>query len=121
MRVLLQQLAERFAEDAHATAVDHTHARQPGQECAVDKPFDFAAGLIDSLSNDIDFAGGVRIIAFERNRNPSRTCRRHRRVGPRLRAHQHLGDVVACDPTAGVRWPILVSKQAIANGAWHLV
>lgn len=31
------------------------------------------------------------------------------------------GDVVAFDPTAGVLWPILVSKQAIANGAWHFV
>lgn len=31
------------------------------------------------------------------------------------------GDVVAVDGTAGVGWPILVSKQAIANGAWHFV
>ena len=31
------------------------------------------------------------------------------------------GDVVAVDETTNVGWPILVSKQAIASGAWHYV
>jgi hypothetical protein len=30
------------------------------------------------------------------------------------------GDVLAVDPTTNVGWPILVSANAIANGAWVL-
>lgn len=31
------------------------------------------------------------------------------------------GDVVAVDTTSNVGWPILVSANALANGAWTLV
>ena len=41
--MLLQQLAQGFAQDAHAAAVDDADARQSGEKCAVDELFDFAA------------------------------------------------------------------------------
>src|SRR5580692_12377703 len=42
VRMLLQRLPQRFAEDAHAAAVDHAHPRQAGKKCAVDKLLHFA-------------------------------------------------------------------------------
>ena len=62
--MLLQQLAQGFAEDAHAAAVDDADAREPGEEGAVDKFFDFAAGLIDGLADNVDLGGGSGAFVF---------------------------------------------------------
>src|SRR5439155_26044783 len=45
VRMLLQELAQRFAQDAHAAAVDNAHPRQSGEESAVDEFLDFAGGV----------------------------------------------------------------------------
>jgi hypothetical protein len=45
--MLLQGLAQGFAQDAHAAAVDHAHARQAGEKGAVDELLDFAGGVVD--------------------------------------------------------------------------
>ena len=55
VRVLLQELAEGFAEDAHAAAVNDADARESGEEGAVDELFDLGGGFVDVAANDVDF------------------------------------------------------------------
>jgi hypothetical protein len=56
--MLLQGLAQGFAEDAHATAVDDTDAGEAGEECVVDKFFYGAGGVVDGVADDVDLRGG---------------------------------------------------------------
>src|SRR5579863_5690361 len=100
MRMLLQHLAQRFAQDAHAAAVHDADARQAGEEGAVDETFDFAAGLVDGLADDVDLAGRVRALALviQRHGDSAGASRFYRRfVGLRLSAGEDLGNVVAGD------------------------
>ena len=55
VRMLLQHLPERLAENAHAAAVNDADARESGEERAIDKFLDFGGGLIDGLANHINF------------------------------------------------------------------
>ena len=52
MRMLLEQTAQRLAQDAHAAAVDHADARQSGEEGAVDELL--ASGALTDLSSNTD-------------------------------------------------------------------
>ena len=79
--MLLQELAEGFAEDAHAAAVDDADARESGEEGAVDELFDFAGGVVDCVADDVDFAGDVGAFAFERDRNAAGARGFHGSVG----------------------------------------
>jgi len=63
--MLLQHLAEGFAEDAHTTAMDYADAWQPGQEGAVNELFDFAARDVDSLADHVNFHRYVEALALE--------------------------------------------------------
>ena len=63
--MLLQHLAEGFAEDAHTTAMDYADAWQPGQEGAVNELFDFAARDVDSLADHVNFHRHVEALALE--------------------------------------------------------
>src|SRR5215472_14016772 len=63
--VLLEHLPQGLAQDAHAAAVDDADARESGEKGAVDELFDFARGVVDGLSNDIDLGGNVRFLPLE--------------------------------------------------------
>src|SRR5271165_6555410 len=67
--MLLQQLAEGFAEDAHAAAVDYADAFQAGEEGAVDEAFDFAGGVVDGAADYVDFGGDVDAFGFGTQRH----------------------------------------------------
>ena len=54
MRMRLQGLAQGFAEDTHAAAVDDADTRQAGEKSAVDELFDFAGGVVHVVANDVD-------------------------------------------------------------------
>ena len=95
--MLLQQLAEGFAQDAHAAAVDYADARESGEKCAVDELFYFAAGLVDGLADDVDLAGRIGAFVFERHGNPASTRRRYRSLRQRRALTSNFGDVVARD------------------------
>jgi hypothetical protein len=47
MRMLLQILTQRLAQNSHAAAVNDADARQAGQEGAVDELLDFSRGVVD--------------------------------------------------------------------------
>ena len=96
VRVLLEHLAEGFAEDAHAAAVDDADAREAGEEGAVDESFDFAAGLVDGLSDDVDFHGDVGAFVGEGDGDAAGAGGVNGSVGGALGgADNHFGDVVA--------------------------
>jgi hypothetical protein len=65
MGVLLEHLAEGFAEDTHATAMDYADSGQARQESAVNELFDLAAGDVDGLADDIDLCSNIRALALE--------------------------------------------------------
>src|ERR1700675_2481033 len=83
MRVLLQILAQSFAEDAHATPVNDAHPRHASQKRAVDEFFDFAGSFIHGAANDVDFGGHVEAAHFVLQRHADATSTRglHGRVG----------------------------------------
>ena len=62
--MLLQILAQGFAEDAHAAAVDDAYSRHAGQERAVDEFLDFAGGFVHSAADDVDFGGRGGVADF---------------------------------------------------------
>lgn len=98
--MLLKQLAEGFAEDAHAAAVNHADARQACKKCAVDELFDFLGGFVDGLADYIDFAGDSCALVFERDGDAAGAGGFHGRVfwlSRGIRADQHFGNVVAGD------------------------
>ena len=68
VRVLLQGLAQGFAEDAHAAAVDNAHAGQSGEESVVDEFFHFAGGVVDVAADDVDFDGAFWPFSFRARR-----------------------------------------------------
>src|SRR5882724_156885 len=61
VRMFLQVLAQRLAENAHAAAVDDTHAREPREKGAVDKLFDFAGGFVDVAADHVDLGGSAGV------------------------------------------------------------
>jgi len=65
VRMLLQHLAQGFAQDAHAAAVDDADAWQSGEEGAVDEFLDFTGSVVDGLSDNVDFAGDAGGFAVE--------------------------------------------------------
>src|SRR5690242_17816097 len=95
MRMLLQELSKSFAQDPHAAAVDHANAWQAGKECPVDELLDFSRGIVNSVTDNIDFRGYVRVFAVQRNRYALCTRRIDRSVGS---ADDHFGDIFARDP-----------------------
>src|SRR5260370_37585937 len=56
MGMLLQPLPQRLAQNAHAAAMHHAHARQAGAKCPVDASLDFTPGIVDRASDDVEFA-----------------------------------------------------------------
>jgi hypothetical protein len=52
--VIAEVFAEGASEDAHASAVNDADAREPGEEGAVEKAFDFGLSLIGGASDHID-------------------------------------------------------------------
>ena len=69
--MLLQKLAEGFAEDSHTAAVDDADPRQACQEGAIDESFHVAGSVVDSLADYVDFCGDVRVFIFQRDRDAS--------------------------------------------------
>src|SRR5438876_12094493 len=67
MWMLLQELAQRFAQDAHAAAVDNAHPRQSGEESAVDEFLDFAGGVVHGASDHVDLRGNALAFALQRD------------------------------------------------------
>jgi hypothetical protein len=63
--MLLQQLAEGLAQDAHTAAMHHSHTRQAGQKCAVHKLLHLTRSVVHSLSNYIDLTWHTRALALE--------------------------------------------------------
>src|SRR5438552_12424443 len=57
LRMLLEILAQGFAQHAHAAAVDDAHARQPGEKGTVEEFFYATGGLIHIFADDVDLAG----------------------------------------------------------------
>ena len=57
--MVLEKLAEGFAEDSHAAAVDNADAGESGEEGAVYEFFDFAGSVVDGLADYVDFLGNV--------------------------------------------------------------
>src|SRR5271157_5410698 len=96
MRMLLQILAQGFAEDAHATAVNDAHPRHSGQESAIYEFLDFAGGFVHSAADDVDFGGHVEAARFvlQRDADAAGARRLHRRLGG---AHLHFGNIFASD------------------------
>src|SRR5215472_14742699 len=95
--MLPQQLTKGYAEDAHATAVDDADARESGEEGAVDEFFDFAAGAVDGLADDVDFGGDFRAFVGDGDGNAAGSGCFYRSLGPKERACQDCGDVGARD------------------------
>src|SRR6266851_3014057 len=62
--MLLQILAQSFAEDAHATPVDDAHPRHASEKRAVDEFFHFAGGFVHGAADDVDFGGHVEAARF---------------------------------------------------------
>src|SRR5438477_9696441 len=91
LRMLLEILTQGFAQHAHAAAVDDAHARQPGEEGAVEEFFHAAGGLIHIFADDVDLAGR-RGIFGDFHLNAAGTRRLH---GRRAGARQNLGNVGA--------------------------
>lgn len=78
--MLLEGLAQGFAEDAHAAAVDDADARESGEESAVDEFFDFARGVVDGVADDVDLRGrGLRFV-FEGDGDSALAGGLHRRI-----------------------------------------
>src|SRR5437868_9931093 len=94
--MLLQILAEGFAQNAHAAAVDDSYSRHPGQKGAVYEPFDFAGGVVDGLSDYVDFGWGVQAtgVVLQRDIDAPSASGLHRRIGD---ADYYLGDIFARD------------------------
>src|SRR5437899_5066939 len=67
MWMLLQELAQRFAQDAHAAAVNYAHARHSGEECAVHESFHFARGVVHGASDHVDLGGNALAFALHRD------------------------------------------------------
>lgn len=57
--MVLEKLAEGFAEDSHAAAVDYADAGQSGEEGAVYKFFHFAGSVVNRLPDYVDLLGNV--------------------------------------------------------------
>src|ERR1051325_6139055 len=51
MRMALQELTQRLAEDAHARAVHNADARQAGKKRAIDELVDAARGVVDVFAD----------------------------------------------------------------------
>src|SRR5438094_888507 len=63
----LQDLAQRFAQDAHAAAMNYAHARHSGEECAVHESFDFARGVVHGAPDDVDLGRNALAFALQRD------------------------------------------------------
>src|SRR5712692_4765188 len=94
--MLLQILAQSFAEDAHATPVDDAHPRHASEKRAVDEFFDFAGGFVHGAADDVDFGGHVKAARFVLQRDADAASARglYGRVGG---ADLYFGNVFARD------------------------
>src|SRR5580658_6915837 len=93
---LLQELAEGFAEDAHAAAVDYADGGQAGQEGTIDEALDFAGGVVDGAADYVYFAGDVGgvVVAVQRDGDAAGARGFYRRVsGCGLGGGQDCGNV----------------------------
>ena len=78
--MLLEHLAEGFAEDAHTAAMHDPNAWQTREEGPIDKLFDFARSLIHGLADHVNFRGHIRALALELHRDASRSGGLYRRL-----------------------------------------
>jgi len=90
VRVLLQCLAQGFAEDAHAAAVDHAHPRQSGKEGVVDKLFYGAGGVVGTGAKACAISITIAIRSRPQAQEAARagtgsTARRFRRLPLRIK------------------------------------
>src|SRR5437660_2846829 len=67
MWVLLQELAQGLAQNAHAAAMNYAHARQSGEECAVHEFFDFAGSVVHGASDHVDLGWNALPFALQRD------------------------------------------------------
>src|SRR6516164_1928404 len=65
MGMLLEELAKGLAEDAHAAAVHDADTGKSGEEGAIDELLDFAGGIVDRASDDVDFRGDTGGVGTE--------------------------------------------------------
>ena len=79
--MLLQILAQSFAQDSHAAAMDNSNPRQTRQKCPVQELFYFARGLFDGVANHIDFRWHILVFGLERNRNAAGAGGLYRGIG----------------------------------------
>src|ERR1035438_1395780 len=69
--MLLEGLAEGFAEDAHAAAVDYSYSGQSGEECVVDKLFYCPRCIVYVVTDHVDFRRRVLtfVLVIQRHRD----------------------------------------------------
>ena len=92
--MLLQVLAQGFAQDAHTAAVNYADAGESGQEGTVDEFLDFGGGVVDGTSDDVDFVGDGLGFGFERHRDAAGTGSLDGGVSG---VGEDFGDIVARD------------------------
>src|SRR5271169_573511 len=63
MRMLLQELPQRFAQDSHAAAMHDPHSHRSRQECVVHKLLHRPRGFIDGLADDVDLGRYCVVLA----------------------------------------------------------
>src|SRR5579864_3296723 len=80
MRMLLQELPQGLAQNAHAAAVDDSHSRPSRQESPVNKFLHLARGVVYSVPDDVDLRRDVFALAFEGDGNAASTRSFHRAV-----------------------------------------
>src|SRR5271157_323687 len=78
MRVALQELPQRLAQNAHAASVHHANAQRAGQKCAIDKLLYLAGGLVYRLADDIDLSRHAFLFTRERHVDAAGARCRHR-------------------------------------------
>src|SRR5437016_9400291 len=65
MRMLLQELPQRLAQNSHTTAVNNSYPGQSRKKSAVHKFFNFARRIVHSVTDDIDLRRHVFGFALE--------------------------------------------------------
>src|SRR5215469_13352703 len=95
VRMLLEVPAEGLAQDPHSAAMNNSHARQAGQESAIEELFHLASGVIHVVADDIDLGRNIVGRVGERNRYAFGARSTNRSLGS---AGDHFGDVVPRNP-----------------------
>jgi len=80
VRVLLQILTQRFAENSHTAAMNDTDSRHPSKESAVDELLYFSCGVVHGAADHVDLRGHTLVLTLQGNRNSARPSGFDRRV-----------------------------------------